>query len=197
MDFMTQNDSEFPLVPLFFYRYGVTQKFGQTRNLRWSTGSSYIDSTAWMSSYPEFASGDGVFFQWKIHRVGIFFTMQVIIPSSVHIEYHPPKNMVSYWVYSFRVYRGISYGDWSLGKLIPQPYFSGLWNHGTPNCHLVCIPPFQTKPRSQVCVKYIIYVVVEFYLWYLCCCLVIYIICPMIFLQNSCFLRERSLIITH
>ena len=128
---------------------------------------------------------------------GFFFTMQVIIPSSVHIEYHPPKNMVSYWVYSFRVYRGISYGDWSLGKLIPQPYFSGLWNHGTPNCHLVCIPPFQTKPRSQVCVKYIIYVVVEYHLWYLCCCLVIYIICPMIFLQNSCFLRERSLIITH
>ena len=91
MDFMIQNDSEFPLVPLVFYHYGVTQKIGQTRNLRWSTGSSYIDSTAWMSSYPEFASGDGVFFQWKFHRVGIFFTMQVRIPSSVHIEYHPQK----------------------------------------------------------------------------------------------------------
>ena len=34
MDFMIQNDSEFPLVPLVFYRYGVTQKIGQTRNLR-------------------------------------------------------------------------------------------------------------------------------------------------------------------
>ena len=54
-------------------------------------------------------------------------------------------------------------GNWSRNQ----------FRYRIPNCHLVCIPPFQTKPRSQVCVKYIIYVVVEYHLWYLCCCLVI------------------------